>query len=168
MPINVERCRQVRDIILFEPERHDQGSWITMAGSRSRLNNLCNTPACVAGHAAILSGLLVATRNMHGIWNISTVHREDELPYEPSPDYARIGVKALGLEEYDLINRAADGFKEHSPHIPLTTERCQDDECIVNCSHTGIGLFNECTSHADVVACLDWLIKTGEDGEATL
>lgn len=61
--MNVELMERVRQLILMRPELHDQQYWLiarssTSAAEMSRTaenGDICNTTACVAGWAAVLS-----------------------------------------------------------------------------------------------------------------
>lgn len=52
---NVDLLMQVREKIVNEPEKHNQGSWAT-AQSDPREGGDCGTAYCVAGWAAVLDG----------------------------------------------------------------------------------------------------------------
>lgn len=53
--LNLELLEKVRDVILLEPEKHDQSAWMS-PGDTDGARITCPTTACVAGWACHFAG----------------------------------------------------------------------------------------------------------------
>lgn len=58
---NIELLRKTKEHMLANPERHNQGTWISYPDSARPPYNMCHTSMCTAGHAAVLAGAQIPT-----------------------------------------------------------------------------------------------------------
>ena len=154
MSINVEIARRTLDQIRFHPETHNQDQWMIILDPLAETLEACGTTACVAGHAANLAGLLTYRRGPYGWF----VQPEDD-------DWIGAGVKALGLEDY------TDSVERFYVLIPVPGKEAGSDVSGCDCcpedrGDEGVSLFCSNASREDVIAALEWLVKTGEEQEA--
>jgi hypothetical protein len=100
---NIELLKKTKEYMQANPEKHNQGTWISFPSASAPLSNMCHTTMCTAGHAAVLAGAEVPTfqEYLEVGWTLNP---------EGKVDYCGDGVATwasdrLGLncDEYDYL-----------------------------------------------------------------
>jgi hypothetical protein len=100
---NIELLKKTKEHMQSNPDKHDQGTWISFPYASSPMSNMCHTTMCTAGHAAVMAGAEIPTfeQYLELGW---TLNSEGKMDYYGEGVAGWAGDK-LGLndDEYDYL-----------------------------------------------------------------